>query len=67
MQLLILWELTTDRSLMKSIYKARENTQPDVHPVYNLSEREVEITKLIVNGLTSSEITDKLFIYFGAY
>ncbi|MCZ4245110.1 response regulator transcription factor [Pedobacter punctiformis] len=36
--------------------------EPNHHPVYNLSEREVEIIKLIVNGLTSGEIADKLFI-----
>ncbi|WP_316802949.1 response regulator transcription factor [Pedobacter nototheniae] len=36
--------------------------EPNNHPVYNLSEREIEIIKLIVNGLTSAEIADKLFI-----
>lgn len=36
--------------------------EPNNHPVYNLSEREIEIIKLIVNGLTSANIADKLFI-----
>lgn len=40
----------------------RDFVEPNTHPVYNLSEREVEITRLIVNGLTSSEIADKLFL-----
>jgi len=31
-------------------------------PIYNLSERETEIIRLIIAGLTSSEIADKLFI-----
>lgn len=34
----------------------------DEHPVYNLSEREIEVIRLIVGGLTSSGIADKLFI-----
>lgn len=40
----------------------RDFAEPSTHPVYNLSEREVEITRLIVNGLTSTEIADKLFL-----
>lgn len=36
--------------------------EPNNHPVYNLSEREIEIIKLIVNGLTSGDIANKLFI-----
>lgn len=36
--------------------------EPDEHPVYNLSEREVEIVRLIVDGLTSMEIANKLFL-----
>jgi len=42
--------------------RIRDFVEPDNHPVYNLSEREVEVTRLIVNGLTSIEIADKLFL-----
>jgi DNA-binding CsgD family transcriptional regulator len=42
--------------------RLRDFSQAGNHPVYNLSEREVEIVKLIVNGLTSAEIAEKLFI-----
>jgi DNA-binding NarL/FixJ family response regulator len=40
----------------------RDFAEPASHPVYNLSEREIEIVKLIVNGLTSADIADKLFL-----
>ncbi len=42
--------------------RIKEFVEPDQHRVYNLSEREVEITRHIVNGLTSNEIADKLFL-----
>jgi len=42
--------------------RLRDFSQQNNHPVYNLSEREVEIIRLIVNGATSAEIADKLFI-----
>ncbi len=42
--------------------RLRDFSQADNHPVYNLSEREVEIVKLIVNGFTSGDIAEKLFI-----
>ena len=32
------------------------------NPVYNLSEREIEIIRLVVNGMTSAEIAKKLFL-----
>jgi len=51
--------VTNDRSYFDMI---RDFAEPSSHPVYNLSEREVEIVRLIVNGLTSIEIADKLFI-----
>lgn len=34
----------------------------DEHPVFKLSERELEIIKLIINGNTSAEIADRLFL-----
>lgn len=40
----------------------KDFAEKDVHPVFNLSEREVEIIRLIVNGSTSGEIAGKLFI-----
>ena len=40
----------------------RDFAEPNNHPVYNLSEREIEIIRLIVDGLTSTDIADKLFI-----
>jgi len=42
--------------------RIRDFAGPDKHPVYNLSEREMEIIRLIVDGLTSADIADKLFI-----
>jgi len=36
--------------------------EADTAPVYNLSEREIEIIRLIVKGDTSAEIADQLFI-----
>jgi DNA-binding NarL/FixJ family response regulator len=51
--------VTNNRSYFDMI---RDFAEPNRHPVYNLSEREVEIIKLIVNGLTSAEIAGKLFI-----
>jgi len=35
---------------------------PIEHLAYHISEREIEIIRLVVNGLTSAEIADKLFI-----
>lgn len=35
---------------------------PNEHPVYNLSEREIDIIRLVTEGLTSKNIADKLFI-----
>ena len=40
----------------------RDFAEPNSHPAYNLSEREVEIIRLIVSGLTSTAIADKLFL-----
>lgn len=51
--------VTNSKSYFDSI---RDFAEPDTHPVYNLSEREVEIVRLIVNGLTSTEIADRLFL-----
>ncbi|MES2651072.1 MAG: response regulator transcription factor [Bacteroidota bacterium] len=60
------------RDLIDAINRVSENksyfdtikdfAKPNEHPVYNLSEREIEIIKLIVNGLTSTEIAKKLFL-----
>ena len=51
--------VTNSKSYFDNI---RDFAAPDNHPVYNLSEREVEIIRHIVNGLTSQEIANKLFI-----
>ncbi len=51
--------VTGNRSYFDMI---RDFVEPNKHPVYNLSEREVEIIKLIVTGLTSAEISAKLFL-----
>lgn len=40
----------------------RDFAEPDKHPVFNLSEREVEIIRLIVNGMTSAEIAERLYL-----
>jgi DNA-binding NarL/FixJ family response regulator len=40
----------------------KDFVEEDIHPVYNLSEREIEIIRLVVNGNTSSEIADQLFL-----
>ncbi|KIA96214.1 hypothetical protein OC25_03805 [Pedobacter kyungheensis] len=40
----------------------RDFAQSDEHPIYNLSERELEIIRLIVNGQTSAEIAKHLFL-----
>lgn len=60
------------RDLIEAVTRVSENksyfdtikdfTRQKEHPVYNLSEREIEIIKFIVNGLTSIEIADKLFL-----
>jgi DNA-binding NarL/FixJ family response regulator len=51
--------VTSSRSYFDTI---RDFAAPSEHPVYNLSEREVEIVRLIVGGLTSTEIADRLFL-----
>ena len=51
--------VSDNRSYFDSI---RDFAAKDEHPVYNLSEREIEITRLIVNGLTSADIAEKLFL-----
>jgi DNA-binding NarL/FixJ family response regulator len=40
----------------------RDFAEPNKHPVFNLSDREVEIIRLIVNGMTSAEIAERLFL-----
>jgi len=42
--------------------RIRDFAGKDEHPVYNLSEREVEIIRLIVGGSTNAEVADKLFL-----
>lgn len=51
--------VTNSRSYFDTI---NDFLEPNAHPAYNLSERELEIIRLIVNGLTSIEIAEKLFI-----
>ena len=40
----------------------RDFAEVDSHPVFNLSERELEIIRLIVNGNTSGDIAEQLFL-----
>ena len=51
--------VVADRSYFDTV---QDFQAPNDHPVYNLSEREIEIIKLIVNGDTSAEIAEKLFL-----
>lgn len=51
--------VTSGKSYFDSI---RDFVEKDSHPVFNLSERELEIIKLIVNGRTSMEIAAQLFL-----
>ncbi len=51
--------VTSSRSYFDTI---RDFAEADNNPVFNLSEREIEIIRLIVNGLTSTEIAEKLFL-----
>lgn len=52
--------VTDGRSYFDNIkdFEEEEGERPD----YNLSEREIEIIGLVVNGRTSAEIADQLFI-----
>lgn len=40
----------------------KDFTPANSKPSYNISEREVEIIRLIVNGYTSGEVADRLFL-----
>ncbi len=51
--------VVADRSYFDTV---QDFQAPNDHPAYNLSEREIEIIKLIVNGDTSAEIAEKLFL-----
>ncbi|GAA3950290.1 response regulator transcription factor [Pedobacter ginsengiterrae] len=51
--------VSADKSYFDTI---KEFSKPNDHPVYNLSEREIEIIRMVVNGMTSAEIADKLFL-----
>jgi DNA-binding NarL/FixJ family response regulator len=51
--------VTSGKSYFDSI---RDFIEPDAHRVFNLSDREIEIIKLIVNGETSNEIAATLFL-----
>jgi len=51
--------VTSGRSYFDTI---RDFAEKDMNPVFNLSQREMEIIKLIVNGHTSAEIAEKLFL-----
>jgi len=51
--------VTSGRSYFDTI---KDFAEKDAHPVFNLSERELEIIRSIVNGNTSSEIANKLFL-----
>jgi DNA-binding NarL/FixJ family response regulator len=56
-------EAITRVSESKSYFDSiKDFAQPNAHPVYNLSEREIEIIRLIVGGSTSTEIAEKLFL-----
>ena len=51
--------VTDSKSYFDSIY---DFAKVDLPPVYNLSDREIEIIKLVVSGMTSMEIAEKLFL-----
>jgi DNA-binding NarL/FixJ family response regulator len=51
--------VTSGKSYFDTI---RDFVVKDVHPIFNLSERELEIIRLIVNGSTSTEIAAQLFL-----
>lgn len=51
--------VTSGKSYFDSI---KDFSISEVKPIYNLSEREIEIIKWVVNGNTTYEIADQLFI-----
>lgn len=51
--------VTSGKSYFDTI---RDFAEKDNHPVFNLSERELEIISLIVNGNTSADIAASLFL-----
>ena len=51
--------VTSGRSYFDTI---RDFMEHDAHPALNLSEREIEIIRLIINGNTSGDIANQLFL-----
>jgi DNA-binding NarL/FixJ family response regulator len=55
-------EATLHSRIAARVIQEVQNSKPDSHPFSDLTDREMEILKLIANGMTNSEIMAKLVL-----